>query len=488
MGVPILQRLRILGKAAVGMFSSQSLGELQGMLDGAFYGQGLSLTDIRSSRGFLRSYGEMPWLRAVAGKISFSVASTDWQLYVMKEGRGSTRRVSSGPMVKSLQRMGKARERKQLIAKKKAVGEIEEITDHPFLDMLQYGNAVHTGLTVRKLIMLYIDLTGQCFMIKERNAVGAPVGLWPLPPHWVQSTPTPSNPRYLIQAGSWTRELADTEVLWMNDADPLDPYQRGVGHTQAVADELEIDTYASKMAKQVFFNRGKPDFIVAPKEGTMLKQDMTRLERFWTERVQGFWNVAKPLFLPKPVDVREFAHDFRNFEFTELRKYQRDVVMQVFGIPPEIMGVLTNSNRATIDASDYLMAKYVLVPRLEFLRAQLQERLIPEYDDRLILDYDSPVAEDHEFNLRAMQANPATVRVNEWRSMQGLDPLDDEKGGSVFLVGPNVTSVGELATVSTVPLGAGIEAPMQQNGLRHLTDEELELARKLAKKMYGNGR
>ena len=44
-------------------------------------------------------------------------------------------------------------------------------------------------------------------------------------------------------------------------------------------------------------------------------------------------------------------------DFVESRKFLRDSANQHFHIPPEIMGILENSNRSTIDSAFYLLNK-----------------------------------------------------------------------------------------------------------------------------------
>ena len=51
--------------------------------------------------------------------------------------------------------------------------------------------------------------------------------------------------------------------------------------------------------------------------------------------------------------------------FTELRSFERDAIIQTFNVPPELVGVIENSNRATIEAALTIMAIQVIVPRLE---------------------------------------------------------------------------------------------------------------------------
>jgi hypothetical protein len=130
--------------------------------------------------------------------------------------------------------------------------------------------------------------------------------------------------------------------------------------------------------------------------------------------------------------VTTLTQTLQSMEITTLSDAKRDTVVQVFGVPPEVVGIIENSNRATIQGADHIFAKYVLEPRLEFLRSYFQERLAPEYDARIIIDYQSPVGEDKEFMLKVATAAPWSRRVNEWRELQGLDPLEDDEGGQHF--------------------------------------------------------
>jgi hypothetical protein len=120
-----------------------------------------------------------------------------------------------------------------------------------------------------------------------------------------------------------------------------------------------------------------------------------------------------------------------------------NTIIQVFGFPPEILGVIENSNRSTIDAAGFLFDLYVLTPRLEFLRTQLQEKIIPEYDERLVLDYVSPVKEDRALQQEVMKAHPYAFLVDEIRARGGCDPLKDNLG-QLHAVPPGMTFHDDL--------------------------------------------
>lgn len=434
MSVSILDRLKIASRAVVGAFEDTTRlnTDTHGLLS-AIFPNDRGDAPNRGTKSILEAYSDMPWLRACSSKIATAISSTQWRLYVNKrEGQAvRTRGMQIGDPLSRLQ------------ARKKS--ETVEVEEHILLEALNYGNSIQTGRAMVKTIQLHLDLVGDAFLLKQRNGVSAPEAFWPIPPDWIKSTPTPQQRSYEVGFRGWQGYIPDTEILWMADPNPANPYGRGSGLGNVLSDELETNEYAGRHLRTFFFNRARPDLIISPKQkqgvDTPLRpEEVERLEHDWLSKNQGFWRAFKPYFVSREIDVKELATDFRSMQFTELRSAQRDIIIQTFGVPPEILGVIENSNRATIDAADYLFAKYVLTPRLEFLRSVFQERLIPEYDDRLIIDYDSPVQEDRQHALEAAKTSVGVLSVDEWRELSGFDPLPDE-AGKTHLVPNNLVQV-----------------------------------------------
>jgi phage portal protein BeeE len=399
----------------------------------------------------LAGYSTMPWVRAVSARVGFSIGSTTWRLYankgLPKEGQPARRdlrmrRTKSGTSMftdlepailrKDIQFAG-LKHRKALLGQIHDKDELTEITDHPMLDLLNNGNAVHSGLELRKMGSINRDLVGECFWLKERAPAkrGIPVAIWPIPPHWIMSTPVPGNDTFRVSFRSWQGEIPATEIMWFKDSDPVMPYWRGSGTAQSLADEMETDEYTAKYMKQFFYNQARPDVIITPKgeQNAFGPHETDRLEQAWTQQHAGFWRAFKPLFSNRPLEITAFPHNFQHLQMSDLRKNTRDICLQVWGVPPEILGIIENSNRSTIDAADFLYSTWVLVPRLEAWRIDFQRLLVPEYDERLILDYESPVQEDVEFKAKIMAAHEWAFEADEIREAAGLSPIEDEMGG-----------------------------------------------------------
>lgn len=420
-GLPAVQRLSLAFKALTSQFDTGRAQLAQQMLAGIFPSS-VGPSPARNAIQLLHTFNDSPWVRACAGRVADTKAATNWKLYkVAKNGKVATSRDIE--FVQKAPDLPRARMLKEL----QRAGELTEITDHIMLTALRAGSSALTGWDTRWLQSIYLDINGECFMLKQRNQFGVPVKFWIIPPHWVAETPTPKRPAFRLQWQAFAADIPEHEILWMKQPNAVEPYQRGVGVGKSLDDEVAADEYTAKHTLKYFKNSARPDLLIMPKEGQFDSAERDRFEQWWNQKLKGFWKSFQPMFLQTPVEVKVLEQKFRDMQLPELRKGTRDTIMQVWGIPPEMFGVVNASNRSTIDMAPYIFNKYCIVPRIERERFFYQERLVPEYDDRLILEYQSPVPEDKEFKLKVMAAQPTSFEKNEFRELAGYDAHEELK-------------------------------------------------------------
>lgn len=423
------QRIFLFGKALTGAIDLKPGSAGYQLLRGAMPGA-VGAPPTRGTQAHLQSYSTMPWVRAVASRVGHAVAATTWKLYATSRHPATEGLKNEWYARKSVQFCGNYALRKSALTAMADKGTLREITEHPLLDLLHEGNPIHSGMAIRKMCSIHRDLVGESFWLKDRGALKQITAIWPLAPHWVLSTPTPTHQFYRVGFRGWQGWIPATEIVWFKDPDPAMPYWRGTGTSQALADEMETDEYAAKYIKAFFYNHARPDVIITPKgdNASLNATEMDRLETQWNEQHQGFWRAFKPLFAGRPIDVTVLEANFRQLQMKDLRMHVRDIALQVWGVSPEILGVIENSNRSTIDSADYLFSKWVVVPRLEDWRLDYQRQLVAEYDDRLIIDYENPVQEDKAFAKEVMASLPEAFSLDEIRELVGQEPLEDDLG------------------------------------------------------------
>lgn len=436
MNLSFAQRLFLGAKALTGNLDIKPGSMGYQLLKGALPGW-VGAPPSRGTQAHLMSYSTMPWVRAVASRVGHAISATTWKLYATSKQPPNEGLKTDWYAKKSIQFCGDRKLRKSQLTDMEQEGTLREITEHPLLDLLHEGNPIHSGMAIRKMSSIHRDLVGESFWLKDRGVLlngktqrNMITQIWPIAPHWIMSTPTPMNEAYRVGFRGWQGWIPATEIVWFKDPDPAMPYWRGTGTSQALADEMETDEYAAKYIKSFFYNHARPDVIITPKgdNSSLNAAEMDRLETQWTNEHQGFWRAFKPLFSNRPIDVKVLEANFRQLQMKDLRTHIRDICLQVWGVSPEILGVIENSNRATIDAADYLFSKWVVVPRLEDWRLDFQRQLVPEYDERLILDYDSPVQEDKTFAKEVMSLIPEAFTLDEIRELVDEAPIENDLG------------------------------------------------------------
>jgi SPP1 gp7 family putative phage head morphogenesis protein len=358
----------------------------------------------------------------------------------------------------------------------------DPVPEHPFYELLDYPSKAFPeldGYALKYMTVVFVELLGEFFWVKIRN--GRKVEeILPFPPAWCIMTPTSSNASFLFQpygttAGE-TLTISPEDVVWFKQPDVTDPYGRGRGRTEAVGGELDADEMAEKWQRNYYYNDATPPFIASvPGAKTA---DLERLRDTWSQRAGGWLNARKPVFLnAENVKIDKLGDSVKEMDFVESRKYLRDVFLNHYSIPPELFGIIENSNRSTIDAAYYLFAKNVIARRLGFYERIITRQMVAaDYDDRLIAKFDYEIPEDEAFSLQKVNeglARGALTRA-DWKRAMGykVDPGDDvylvpysimevPKGTRIQDAMPAPTPVPET---EEEPEDEGIELPESENG------------------------
>jgi HK97 family phage portal protein len=331
----------------------------------------------------------------------------------------------------------------------------DAIDDHELYHLLENPCPTFVeldGWALRYITFAHLRLVGEFFWLKVRDTSGRIISLLPVPSAWVPKKPTVGDHTYLIYPYGVTAGTALTvlpeDVVWFKDPDLNDPYSNGRGSTEAVADEVETDEYAAKYQKNFFFNDASPPYAILVEGGN--EQTVKQVKTGFVQKLAGWMHSREPVVLTgKGISIEKLGTTMVEVDMIETRRFLRDQTLQHYQIPPEIYGIIENSNRSTIDSAFYLFNKNVISGDLRFFERVITAQLCVEYDTDLCYRHDEIIQEDEEFALKVYSAGLAngTITRNEWRTRMRLPEV---KGGDVFMM-PFSTMV--------VPLNGDIPAP-----------------------------
>lgn len=391
----------------------------------------------RKGKQVLDLYNKNPRLHGPISKMSLDIAGLTGNVYKVKEGRKD-----------------------------------EVVPNHPLTKMIySYNEVFHTtGSTDIYISQVHYLVRGESFAIIDRDKKGEPQALWFIPPDWVTSTPQIDKPVFEITTGDG--KVFDVEaknMFYRKNPNPMNPNGRGIGKSESILDEVETDEYMARFAKRFFFNDATPNLIItAPPEAD--DENVQNAQKRWMQKYSGIGNANKAAFLNWDAKVHILNSTNREMDFIESRKFYRDLTIQHFGIPPEIMGNVENSNKATVVAAQVIYHKEVIEPQIKQLEQAITYQLLRQFPRSSNLEFKferiNTDAEERKVENYKVGYDAGAITVNEWRvEILGLSPLEGKVGNSLLIPSnrvPTDAKTGKPVYTPPVPEVSKDEKPKDE--------------------------
>jgi hypothetical protein len=421
--VPTLSRLRAAaGRVGLRFLGDPTTGKAPGSDQIALLERGIQSPWGRRTRDLkaqLDYFTTSPPVRRSLHPAAQSVASARWYLYAL---RGSGESALAKALVSIPDR---GERRRTLMEDLPADVEIVEVREHPFLDLLRHGAGDLSGPLMIYATEIARTLPGEAYWILEPNADLVPARAWYIPPHWIERMPTAAEPTYSVRLPRTGTALvlpANWVVRFM-DPNPADPYDRGSGLGRVLADEVEADDQAAIQIR-LFFEQGmKPEVLITGKGLTGPAR--RELEETWRDKLAGTfkrWQLHT-LNVPDNARIHQLSQDFEGVGLVGLRQFYGTLIRELRSMPPEIVGEVQSSNRATSYTAAKRLREQVTTPACEYYRQVFQRRILPHYlsPRPLFVDYALPAIEDEDNQHDLRKAIPWAMSWGQIARLQGVE-------------------------------------------------------------------
>ena len=424
-----------------------------------------------SYRELVKRYSS--WVYTCASKNAISAAQIPLRLFAAKPTKKTkalfpTRKVES----KHLAYLAKSPSTQGYVRKAE---EVEEVLEHPFLELLKSVNEFTNQFDLLELMFLFQELCGNAYWhISRDSALGVPTEIWPLYSQYVRIIPDKQKfiAKYEFVITEAEKHIVDpADIVHFKYINPQDAFY-GIGPLQAAVVAADLSTNMNLFETNLFKNSARPDMalIIPETAGVPPEDELGRIEKKWFQKFGSVKKAGKLAVLTGGAKLEPISLTPKEMSFLQGRKSTREEIAAIFGVP---LSMLTTEsvNRANAETGEYSYMKNTILPRIRRAEQKINEKLLPMYDDRLFCAFDNPVPEDKEYRLKEIKTHLETAfsSINEERQQDGLDEV--EWGGEPLLP----MNLRPLSTEAPTPQAfeppeKAVKAPRTLPSLNHPTN------------------
>lgn len=222
------------------------------------------------------------------------------------------------------------------------------LSAHPLSELFAYVNDSMSPSQLWGSWTVHMFLGGESFLelVPDGRRDTGIAEIWPRRPDKVAILPDESRKNYPRPAaylygdnptGEDAEEFGLEEVIHDRFFNPLSDW-RGLAPIAAVRSGVVIDLYSQAWSRSFLRRGGRPDWALIAPEG-LTPTEREEYEMILMDKFAGPDNWHKPIVLEKGItDVKPLSHPPKDIEWLEQRKFSRDEVGGLFGVPDEVMG------------------------------------------------------------------------------------------------------------------------------------------------------
>ncbi len=406
-----------------------------------------NFSSFNNQKQQLQSYVE--WVYAASSAIAEHCAAIDFRLY---QNNTKIKNVALGQKLiyypKEVQRIQRSRvnvieQKDGKLIMRKQVSPLEELESHPLLDLLHNPNPFMVKNEFLEITFLHLMLTGDAFWAINRGKKNKPAEMWPLMPDRVTVVPDKTKflLGYLYQINGEQVPFAPDDIIHHKLANPTN-FHRGYSPIMAGARTIDADSHASDWNRRVMYNSATPNGVFKT-DAKLDDKVFKRLKDEIMNTFAGASNHGRPAVLEQGLDFKPISMNQKDMDFLNLRKFSRDQILSLLGVPKSILGLDESMSRANAESAEYVFSKRNR-NKMQRLTNRITEDLAIQFGSNLIVSFTDPVPDDKEFLLKETEASLGQGipwrSANEARAERGDDPVE---GGDELYIDYHKVPMGQ---------------------------------------------
>ena len=381
---------------------------------------------------------------------------------------------SNSAVVACLQTLGMSFSEATLMVKSFDADGLEQvIANHPFTILMRRPNPYMSGDVVQQYIINAMHISGDAYLIKQKNNAGQVVALYPLMPEQVEPKGNDDEliTHYEYETNNKKIMVMPNDMVHIRLGLDQTNHRKGFAPLRSVLREIYGDESAGQMATALLANSGVPNVVISPKQDFGLTEtEADQVQRAFRQKVGGK-NRGMPLVLSGSMDVKKMAFSPTELDIGTLRRVPEERISAVLGVPAILAGLGAGLDRATYSNASELREFFTenkLIPLWKQVGEELtQQVLLRDYDvaDTTYAEYDFAgvralqTDQDALFNRMNVGVQGGWITIAEAREQVGL-PTDESQ--EVYIIDANKVLTPQNAIDDYTATETEAEAPDTQ--------------------------
>ncbi len=354
-----------------------------------------------------------------------------------------------------------------LLLKKDEEGN-EKPAKHDISFVLEWVNPWMSGDDLWAETTAFYKLCGNAYWAFEKEFTQ----IWVLRPDRVKIIPNQQN---FIESYEYKNETTQKKVIFKPEEIvhfkglSLETVFYGESPIEPGAKELGLEKSAIDYNYRYFENDATPSGVLQAQH-EIDQEELKRIQRVWESAYKGTKKAHRVAVLDKNLKYEKVADSLKDMNFENLRRFNKEQILMLLGVPPAIAGDLTHADYANIKHQDKLFYSYTIIPILRKFETILNQILLPRFKgtDGLFFKFDLSGIEALQDTLGEKATTASTlvngrvpiITINEARmNILNMPKIEDSRADELqFTPVPNIFG---LTNPNSMDEGKVLEIPVR---------------------------
>lgn len=304
----------------------------------------------------------------------------------------------------------------------------------PIVSLLAQPNPNDTLEEVLAEISIDLHIYGDAYLEIVRDKKGNPVALYNIyaPSLRVKVDAHGTvigyiqKPMGILSQNSNVVEFEANEIAHFRLANPGNEVY-GLSPIESLDIVIETDIYAQEYNLHFFKNHAVPRLHVDLANCTL--PQLKRVREYFNKEFKGANNAHKTIVTEGGAKIVAIGTKPNDMEFLKQRKFSRDEICSVFGVPPMKLGIFEDVNRASSKEADKSFKSEKIIPLQRMIAKKLNGTVIKEFDktgEKIRFEFVEVDLRDakEQAQIDKIDIESGVLTKDEVRKKRGLPPLE----------------------------------------------------------------